>query len=262
MLQFKNSNEIFQFSAEILDKFISKLLRISPTGLESLRTSSRSSEPQTHYEVCGHLTKEENKNKLFLFFFFQIWDPSRTHYKLCFLSQSFSLSSVGAVDPLGTKSQLRSSLFAALASINCSSACSRIPRAKQNRVCKMTLLYGNCMACTNLHILLRTAEKHRLEHLAASAQAWGASPNLRYGELFDTHRIREKKRNQSPKEQENRKLTQHALSYTSTYCSLQYSFASLHYYLHLQPVFSLFPTYLHLCTETLFQRVQCTLQLY
>lgn len=53
--------------------------------------------------------------------------------------------------------------------------------------------HGNCTACTNLHILLHTAEKHQLEHLAASAQAWGASPNLRYGELFDTHRIREKK---------------------------------------------------------------------
>lgn len=59
--------------------------------------------------------------------------------------------------------------------------------------CKTTLLYGNCMTCTNLHILLRTAEKHHLEHLAASAQAWGASPNLQYGELFDTHRMKEKK---------------------------------------------------------------------
>jgi len=129
------------------------------------------------------------------------------------------------------------------------------PQSQQNRACKTTSLYGNRTACTNLHILLRTAEKHRLEHLAASAQAWGASPNLRYGELFDTHRIREKRRHQSPKEQENRKLTQHAQSYTSTYCSLQYSFASLHYHLHLQLVFSLFPAYLHLCTEGLSQEL-------
>lgn len=88
-------------------------------------------------------------------------------------------------------------MFAVLAPVNCSSACSCIPKAKQNGACKTTLLYGNCTACTNLHILLRTAEKHRLEHLAASAQAWGASPNLRYGELFDTHRVREKKRSKS-----------------------------------------------------------------
>lgn len=35
LLQFNNSNEIFQFSAETLDEFTSKLLRISATGVQS-----------------------------------------------------------------------------------------------------------------------------------------------------------------------------------------------------------------------------------
>lgn len=51
----------------------------------------------------------------------------------------------------------------------------------------MTLLHVTGTAHTNLHIPLRSAEKHRSERLAASAQAWGASPDLRYGELRDTH---------------------------------------------------------------------------
>lgn len=128
----------------------------------------------------------------------------------------------------------------------------------------MTLPRGDCAVCTNLHILLRTAEKHRLERSAASAQVWGASPNLRYGELFDTHGIRKKQ--QQKKSEPKGARTQDVDSICSIVHKhlllLQCSFVYLHSDLHLQPVLSLFPTCLHLCTERLLRRVRHTLRFY
>lgn len=128
LLQFKNSKEIFQFSAEIFDKFISKLLQISATGFQSPAHVQQKLRATT--VLWGLWAFNQRRIPKYVIIFL-IWDSSRTHYKICFLSQPLGLFSVGAVDPLGSKSQLSSNLFAVLVPINCTSACSHIPRAKQ-----------------------------------------------------------------------------------------------------------------------------------
>lgn len=109
-------------------------------------------------------------------------------------------------------------------------------------VCQMALLYGIFTACTNLHILLRTAEKHHLEHLAASAQAWGASPNLQYEELTPIENRKEIKVQRSKKTGTSTIVHKHLLLLATQLCFSRY-------HLHAQPVFSPFPAYLHLCTQ-------------